>query len=101
MSFDDYELDDLACPACGHEPTHSRCCGECDDGYNDEYDDDPINFTPGESLIRCAECHGTGIERWCPQCGADYWVTKAAKIRPIIMAVDMMEHSHLDEAKVR
>ena len=21
----------------------------------------------------CRECGGTGIERWCPKCGADYW----------------------------
>lgn len=69
----DYDIEsDLTCPKCGHSPLHSRYCTNwCDDGYHDEYDDDPINFIPGESLIPCQECKGTGVERWCPGCGAN------------------------------
>lgn len=72
MSFDDYELDDLPCPACEHPITHSRRCPQCDDGLIDMYDEDPICFSPGE-MERCGECDGTGIQRWCPKCGEDYW----------------------------
>lgn len=35
----------------------------------DEYDDDPINFYPGESEYACPECKGTTVEVWCPGCG--------------------------------
>lgn len=80
--MDDYDIDDLPCPACGNEITHSMLCRECDDGWNDEYDDDPINFTPGESYMRCRECDGEGIQRWCPKCGADYWRARRAALTP-------------------
>jgi hypothetical protein len=78
---DDYQLDDVPCPACGHSPTHSRGCSvlDCEDGFIDDSHDDPINFAPGEELTACHECSGTGIERWCPECGADYWRAKLAK----------------------
>jgi len=70
--MDDYELDDLTCPKCGHNPLHSRqCTGWCNDGVLDEYDNDPINFMPGEEIYLCPTCKGTGIERWCLKCGTD------------------------------
>lgn len=67
----EYEIDhDSNCPKCGHSPMHSRDCNNfCTDGFKDEYDDDPINFLPGECLIPCNECNGTGVEIWCPGCG--------------------------------
>lgn len=68
---DDYELDELDCPKCQHQ-LHYRHCQECDDGFIDEYDDDPINYAPGEELTRCRTCLGTGIQRWCPGCGTDF-----------------------------
>jgi hypothetical protein len=34
-----------------------------------EYDD-PLWYDEGETEI-CEECHGTGIERWCPKCRLD------------------------------
>ncbi len=79
--MDDYEINDLPCPACGNNFTHSRGCTviHCEDGWIDEYEDDPINFSPGEELLECQECHGTGVEQWCPKCGADYWIAKATK----------------------
>lgn len=68
---DDYET---ACPHCGSEPTRRKDCDNilCDDGYEDMYDDDPINHPePGEDLITCGDCHGTGRLHWCPKCGKD------------------------------
>lgn len=83
---DDYEIDDLPCPKCGHNETRSRRCHEigCNDGYFDEHDDDPINYAPGEELTPCDECHGTEIVRWCSKCGADYWLALWAKEKSAI-----------------
>ena len=76
MSDHDYDIDELPCPVCDNPYTHYRFCCECEDGFIDEHEDDPINFAPGESLVMCRECYGEGIERWCPKCGADYWKAK-------------------------
>lgn len=69
----DFDIEDeFTCPNCGHSPLHSRdCTNFCDDGFFDESDNDPINFFPGEEFRRCEECKGTGVERWCPSCGAN------------------------------
>lgn len=69
----DYETEYELCPKCGHDETRWRQCANlfCDDGYEDEHDSDPINYGPGERMNVCRECSGTGIERWCPSCGAD------------------------------
>lgn len=72
--MEDYELlYECSCPKCGHSPIHQRDCSNlmCQDGFEDEYDDDPINFYPGESIISCNECKGTGFQTWCPNCGKD------------------------------
>jgi len=69
----DYELDDVACPKCGHSPTHSRRCTQlgCNDGYIDMHEhDDPLWYDEGEEE-KCDECNGTGVEKWCPKCGFD------------------------------
>lgn len=71
---EDVEFDyDETCPKCGHSPTHSRPCDApyCEDGLIDMYEDDPINFSPGEEFKRCDECNGTGMLNWCPKCGCD------------------------------
>lgn len=64
----EYEIDDLECPKCGCN-THSRDCNElgCEDGYHDESEEDYCE--PGTIMVKCHECKGTGIERWCPKCG--------------------------------
>ncbi len=68
----DWEYSDESCPKCGQQMA-TRSCDVigCDDGYIDEYDDDPINFAEGESYERCSECRGTGIHEWCRECGWD------------------------------
>ncbi len=70
---DDYDICDEACPKCGESAVRSRSCQvfDCDDGWIDEYHDDPINFLPGEEISMCHECCGTGVERWCSKCGCD------------------------------
>ena len=73
MYDDDVEIDDRRCPFCGHGYTYRRECNEigCEDGFIDAYDEDPINFAPGEEYERCPECHGRGYFHWCPACGKD------------------------------
>lgn len=73
--FDDYvEEYEASCPKCGHFPLRRRDCDNigCDEGYFDEADEDPINFMPGESYLKCSECKGTGCVIWCPECGTDW-----------------------------
>lgn len=70
---DDTMHEDEPCPKCGEYEVLSRHCDEiqCEDGWCDEYEDDPINYSPGEKYTRCNECLGTGILRWCRKCGFD------------------------------
>ena len=77
----EYEINnDVYCPNCNHSPLHNRdCTNWCDEGYFDESDDDPINFMPGESFKICPECRGTGVEWWCPNCGANLSDNKELK----------------------
>jgi hypothetical protein len=37
----------------------------------DDGEDDPVNFLPGELMVDCDDCNGTGVETWCPKCGAN------------------------------
>ena len=71
--MDDYEVEyDLSCPDCGHSPLLSRDCINlfCEDGYIEEFLDDVE--IPGTGYeVKCQECKGTGVERWCPKCGAN------------------------------
>lgn len=74
MSIDDeIDLDDRPCPKCGAYEVCSRGCDEihCDDGWCDEYEDDAINYAPGEEYTMCRECFGTGVLIWCRKCGFD------------------------------
>jgi len=69
--MEDYEIEtDVYCPKCGHSPLHSRDCTNifCEDGYTEDFLDDVE--IPGTGFeIKCDECKGTGVERWCPNCG--------------------------------
>jgi len=86
---EDYEYDDTPCPKCGAEPTHWRRCTEidCDDGFIDLYDEDPINEDPG-TFRTCPECQGTGIHHWCPKCGHDFTRKQNANLHRTKMAGD-------------
>ena len=71
---DDVQYDDGQCPNCKRWGTlRFRDCTEfnCEDGFIDEHEDDPINYAPGEEFSTCQECRGTGIVRWCSGCGTD------------------------------
>lgn len=71
--MDEIEFGDgCYCPKCGTE-TNSRSCSafDCDDGFIDEYEDDAINYAPGEEYRPCSECYH-GIERWCPAEGCGW-----------------------------
>lgn len=74
MSFDDDSNyhDGCYCPKCGTE-TRSRECTDlgCDEGYHDDYEDDPLWFDPGD-FSPCSTCHGMGIVRWCPGDGCGW-----------------------------
>lgn len=69
--MEDYEIDyETSCPKCGHDRIHYRDCINihCIDGDIDLYDEDPLWYTAGETE-ECSECGGTGVEKWCPNCG--------------------------------
>lgn len=72
--MDDYQIDyDETCPKCKHSPIHWRHCNNycCEDGWIDMYEyDDPLWYDPGD-VEMCLECRGTGIEKWCPNCGSN------------------------------
>lgn len=74
---EDIDYHDINCPKCATS-TRSRFCSSlgCDDGYHDDYEDDPLWFDEGD-YSKCGECHGTGIERWCPSCG---WQWRGEKL---------------------
>jgi len=73
---DDWEFDDFRCPRCGYEPTGWYRCRNmrCDDGIvtiGTLMEEDPLWYQPGDPDEICDECHGTGIVRFCPGCGAE------------------------------
>lgn len=43
------------------------CWNGCNEGWFDDYEDDPIECEPGE-ISRCAECKGKGGWRVCGEC---------------------------------
>lgn len=45
-----------------------RCWTGCDDGFVDEYDEDPVNNDPGDERP-CDECDGAGGYHVCPNAG--------------------------------
>lgn len=46
------------------------CWYGCDDGYFDDYEDDPICNEPGDISL-CPECHGKGGWQVCGECNRD------------------------------
>lgn len=70
----DAEWLDIPCPICGSIGILTEECLWCDEGYIDEHDEDPINFSvPFQDYKRCPECKGRGCYIWCEKCGADLY----------------------------
>jgi hypothetical protein len=46
------------------------CWNGCNDGFFDDYEDDPIECEPGEISI-CQECCGKGGWQVCGECNKD------------------------------
>ena len=69
----DYQICDDACPKCGNSITHYRECEHCDGGLIDAWEEDAINFSPGDSYS-CSACKGDGRQTWCPKCGEDIYL---------------------------
>lgn len=75
MSYDDYDDDvELSAECC---ETHKvsllrRECSafDCEDGYYDGYEDDPLWYDEGE-MVRCSDCNGRGYFEWCPKCAEE------------------------------
>lgn len=59
------------CQICGQYLEWEECWYGCEDGFFDEYDDDPINFAPGEWLRKCEICEGNGGYLVCPNAPHD------------------------------
>lgn len=64
----DWEETGEYCPQCGGAIRIQSCetCGG--EGELDLYEEDAINFSPGETEY-CEDCSGKGLEEWCPNCG--------------------------------
>jgi DnaJ-class molecular chaperone len=60
---------DPLCPRCGSDDMEWEECYVCDgEGEFDAYDDDPINYAPGEEYEMCRECSGNGGFLVCQSC---------------------------------
>ena len=71
--MEDYNIDsDVYCPKCKHSPLHYRSCSNlyCEDGSYEEFLDDLEIPGTGYDHV-CEDCKGTGVEWWCPECGAE------------------------------
>jgi predicted RNA-binding Zn-ribbon protein involved in translation (DUF1610 family) len=64
---DDPNEEDLTlflCQRCGEMKVWEDC-DQCDDGYVEVYDEDPLWYDPGD-IERCHQCNGAGGWRVCP-----------------------------------
>ncbi len=58
----------VCCCLCDEEAEWRDCDACCGDGFLDGYEDDPINFAPGED-VTCHMCGGNGGDRICTTTG--------------------------------
>lgn len=54
----------LTCAICHAEMEWDECACCGGDGYEDAYDADPINGSPGDA-VKCDYCDGKGGSFWC------------------------------------
>lgn len=57
---------ELLCLICGCSLEWEDCEYCAGEGWIDEYDDDPINYAPGEEFFQCEMCGGSGGWLECP-----------------------------------
>lgn len=63
-----YEPETHGCAKCGGEMEWADCWMiDCEDGYYDIYDEDPVNNSPGD-MATCQECGGRGGWWFCRSC---------------------------------
>lgn len=70
----DYDPMGEQCPHCGGCDTRRQDCGECEDGYINRYDEDPLWYDIDDQSI-CENCDGHSGFAWCRDCGYDF-ITK-------------------------
>jgi len=75
-SWHEEESEPATCKVCGCELEWIDCCECAGEGEFDEYDDDPINYGPGEEYTDCQLCRGHGGWLECPN------VSKHVKEQP-------------------
>lgn len=64
------EFDYPCCKKCGGDLEWIDCWQhDCEDGWYDLHDEDPINYEPGDRA-RCNECDGNGGWSVCRACEA-------------------------------
>jgi hypothetical protein len=54
----------VCCCLCDNEAEWRDCDACCGDGFLDGYEDDPINYSPGED-VTCHMCGGNGGDHVC------------------------------------
>lgn len=72
LNFDN-KRDTYICPVhgdVGDDTGWVQCCQGCDEGYFDEYEQDPMMYDPGD-ISTCEHCKGKGGFRVCGQCNYD------------------------------
>lgn len=69
--YGDISLSDAQCPNCGANPTYTRDCGACDEGFIDLHEQEPDWYDEDE-FDTCSECRGSGTVHWCRACGYDF-----------------------------
>lgn len=55
----------MTCFLCDAEMDWAECSACGGDGFFDGYEEDPINYSPGED-VTCHQCGGEGGDYWCP-----------------------------------
>jgi hypothetical protein len=58
----------LSCPKCGSDLEWADCWNDCEDGWEDRYDEDPLWY--GHELYPCDVCQTKGGWWYCAYCEA-------------------------------
>lgn len=80
---DERDDDFPTCIICGAPLEWEHCWKGCDEGFFDEADYDPVNYSEGECLTPCDECHGKGGYLLCTNLPHTDEQMEAWKNRPV------------------